>query len=150
MTILLFLFPKWWSKSIGYYSKFIQQDVISCKLQTDRRTDRQTDRQTENTIHRAAWSQLKTTILTPGGGGGGGTPSLKVVGRLPGTHRLKSLWAPKRGVKILWGQKSICGHKKGGQYSMSHWKIGVKILCVVLKRGSIFYGSLKNRGQNSM
>ena len=32
MTILLFLFPKWWSKSIGYYSKFIQQDVISCKL----------------------------------------------------------------------------------------------------------------------
>ena len=32
---------------------------------------------------------------------------------------------------------------------MSHWKIGVKILCVVLKRGSIFYGSLKNRGQNS-
>ena len=27
------------------------------------------------------------------------------------------------------GQKSICGHKKGGQYSMSHWKIGVKILC---------------------
>ena len=33
---------------------------------------------------------------------------------------------------------------------MSHWKIGVKILCMVLKRGSIFYGSLKNRGQNSM
>ena len=27
--------------------------------QTDRRTDRQTDRQTENTICRAAWSQLK-------------------------------------------------------------------------------------------
>ena len=27
--------------------------------QTDRRTDRQTDRRTENTIHRAAWSQLK-------------------------------------------------------------------------------------------
>ena len=89
---------------------------------------------------------------------GGGTPSLKVVGRLPGTHGLKNLWAPKKGVKILCvaaelknrGQKSICGHKKGGQYSMSHWKIGVKILCVVLKRGSIFYGSLKNRGQNSM
>ena len=33
---------------------------------------------------------------------------------------------------------------------MSHWKIGVKILCMVLKRGSIFYGSLKNRGQNSI
>ena len=35
---------------------------------------------------------------------------------------------------------------------MSHWKIGIKILCVVLKRGSIFYGSLKNswEGQNSM
>ena len=41
----------------------------------------------------------------------------------------------KRGVKILCvaaevknrGQKSICGHKKGGKYSMSHWKIGVKI-----------------------
>ena len=26
---------------------------------TDRQTDKQTDRQTENTIHRAAWSQLK-------------------------------------------------------------------------------------------
>ena len=42
----------------------------------------------------------------------------------------------KREVKILCvaaelknrGQKSICGHKKGGQYSMSHWKTGVKIL----------------------
>ena len=44
----------------------------------------------------------------PGGGGGGGgggarTPSLKVVGRLPGTHGLKSLWAPKKG-----GQNSMC------------------------------------------
>ena len=28
--------------------------------QTDRRTDGRTDRRTENTIHRAAWSQLKT------------------------------------------------------------------------------------------
>ena len=28
-------------------------------------TDRQTDRQTENTIHRAAWSQLKMTTGTP-------------------------------------------------------------------------------------
>ena len=37
------------------------------------------------------------------------------------------------------GQKSICGHKKGGQYSMSHWKIGVKILC-----------SKSWEGQNSM
>ena len=27
---------------------------------TDRQTDRRTDRRTENTIHRAAWSQLKT------------------------------------------------------------------------------------------
>ena len=32
-----------------------------------------------------------------GGGPGGGTPSLKVVGRLPGTHGLKSLWAPNKG-----------------------------------------------------
>ena len=30
--------------------------------QTDRRTDRQTDRQTENTICRAAWSQLKICL----------------------------------------------------------------------------------------
>ena len=28
--------------------------------QTDGQTDGQTDRRTENTIHRAAWSQLKT------------------------------------------------------------------------------------------
>ena len=76
------------------------------------------------------------------------TPSLKVVGRLPGTHGLKSLWAPKKGgqnsmccrrAKKNRGQKSICGHKKGGQYSMSHWKIGVKILC-----------SKSWEGQNSM
>ena len=96
---------------------------------------------------------VKNFVLSPDGDSpGGGTPSLKVVGRLPGTHGLKSLWAPKKGgqnsmccrrAKKNRGQKSICGHKKGGQYSMSHWKIGVKILCVVLKRGSIFYGSLK-------
>ena len=30
--------------------------------QTDRRTDRQTDGRTENTICRAAWSQLKMTV----------------------------------------------------------------------------------------
>ena len=78
---------------------------------------------------------------------GGGTPSLKVVGRLPGTHGLKSLWAPKKGGQNSMccaelknrGQTSICGHKKGGQYSMSHWKIGVKILC-----------SKSWEGQNSM
>ena len=29
----------------------------------DRRTDRQSDRQTENTVHRAAWSQLKILLL---------------------------------------------------------------------------------------
>ena len=42
-------------------------------------------------------------VTPPPGGGGGGTPSLKVVGRLPGTHGLKSLWAPKKG-----GQNSMC------------------------------------------
>ena len=31
-----------------------------CDRRTDGQTDRQTDRRTENTIHRAAWSQLKT------------------------------------------------------------------------------------------
>ena len=99
---------------------------------------------------------------------GGATPSLKVVGRLPGTHGLKSLWAPKKGVKILCvaaelknrGQKSICGHKKGGQYSMSHWKIGVKILCSKSWEGQNFmkakiwgsklYFSRGTLGQNSM
>ena len=65
-----------------------------------------------------------------------------------------------RRAKKNRGQKSICGHKKGGQYSMSHWKIGVKILCVVLKRGSKFYVAkagrvkilwkLKYGGQNSI
>ena len=33
---------------------------------------------------------------------GGGTPSLKVVGRIPGTHGLKSLWAPKKGGQISY------------------------------------------------
>ena len=41
-----FLMIRWWEHS--------QKGV------TDRQTDRRTDRQTENTIHRAAWSQLKT------------------------------------------------------------------------------------------
>ena len=40
-----FMMIRWWEHS--------QKGV------TDRRTDRQIDRQTENTIHRAAWSQLK-------------------------------------------------------------------------------------------
>ena len=71
-----------------------------------------------------------------------------MVGRLPGTLGLKSLWAPKKGgqnsiccrrAKKNRSQKSICVHKKGGQYSMSHWKIGVKILC-----------SKSWEGQNSM
>ena len=42
-----FMMIRWWEHS--------QKGV------TDRQTDRRTDRQTENTIHRAAWSQLKTS-----------------------------------------------------------------------------------------
>ena len=41
-----FMMIRWWEHS--------QKGV------TDRRTDRQTDRRTENTVCRAAWSQLKT------------------------------------------------------------------------------------------
>ena len=41
-----FMMIRWWEHS--------QKGV------TDRQTDRQTDRRTEKTIHRAAWSQLKT------------------------------------------------------------------------------------------
>ena len=50
------------------------------------------------------------------------TPLLKVVSRLPGTHGLKSLWAPKKG-----GQNSMCCRRAK--------KIGVKSLYVVIKRG---------------
>ena len=35
-----------------------------CDRRTDRQTDRRTDRQTENTICRAAWSQLKSVDYT--------------------------------------------------------------------------------------
>ena len=42
-----FMMIRWWEHS--------QKGV------TDGQTDRRTDRQTENTIHRAAWSQLKKT-----------------------------------------------------------------------------------------
>ena len=62
---------------------------------------------------------------------GGGTPSLKVVGRLPGTHGLKSLWAPKKG-----GQNSMCcrrAKKNRGQKSISGHKKGVNILWVTEK-----------------
>ena len=45
-----FMMIPWWEHS--------QKGVTDG--QTDRRTDGQTDRQTENTICRAAWSQLKT------------------------------------------------------------------------------------------
>ena len=81
-------------------------------------------------------------VCEGGGGGGGGGGALWWVSdgdaQTPGVGG---------GVKILcvaaelknWGQKSICGHKKGGQYSMIHWKIGVKILC-----------SKSWEGQNSM
>ena len=49
-----FVMIRWWEHS--------QKGVTDG--QTDRRTDRQTDRRTENTIHRAAWSQLIiTTVL---------------------------------------------------------------------------------------
>ena len=47
-----FMMIRWWEHS--------QKGVTDRDRQTDGQTDRQTDRQTENTIHRAAWSQLKT------------------------------------------------------------------------------------------
>ena len=47
----------WW-----YDDGNIVKKVWRTDRQTDRRTDRQTDGQTENTIHRAAWSQLKTSL----------------------------------------------------------------------------------------
>ena len=46
-----FMMIRWWEHS--------QKGV------TDRQTDGQTDRQTENTIHRAAWSQLKMDKFGP-------------------------------------------------------------------------------------
>ena len=47
-----FMMIRWWEHS--------QKGV------TDRQSDGQTDRQTENTIHRAAWSQLKINYTTHG------------------------------------------------------------------------------------
>ena len=44
---------RWWENS--------QKGVTD--RQTDRQTDRRTDGQTENTIHRAAWSQLKIWLI---------------------------------------------------------------------------------------
>ena len=55
-----FMMIRWWEHS--------QKGVTDG--QTDRRTDGRTDRRTENTIHRAAWSQLKITSRT-------GVPGLK-------------------------------------------------------------------------
>ena len=49
ITLENFMMIRWWEHS--------QKGV------TDRQTDGQTDRQTENTIHRAAWSQLKTRSM---------------------------------------------------------------------------------------
>ena len=49
-----FMMIRWWEHS--------QKGVTDGQTdrRTDGRTDGQTDRRTENTIHRAAWSQLKT------------------------------------------------------------------------------------------
>ena len=48
-----FMMIRWWEHS--------EKGVTDRR--TDRRTDRQTDRQTENTICRAAWSQLKIRYI---------------------------------------------------------------------------------------
>ena len=50
-----FMMIRWWEHS--------QKGVTDGQTdrRTDRRTDGQTDRRIENTIHRAAWSQLKTS-----------------------------------------------------------------------------------------
>ena len=48
-----FMMIRWWEHS--------QKGVTDGR--TDRRTDGRTDRRTENTIHRAAWSQLKISKL---------------------------------------------------------------------------------------
>ena len=52
-----FMMIRWWEHS--------QKGVTDGQTdrRTDRRTDGQTDRRTENTIHRAAWSQLKIGII---------------------------------------------------------------------------------------
>ena len=47
-----FMMIRWWEHS--------QKGVTD--RETDGRTDGQTDRQTENTIHKAAWSQLKIKL----------------------------------------------------------------------------------------
>ena len=58
-TLLLSLvIISWWYDDGNIVKKVWQTDG-----QTDRQTDGQTDRRTENTICRAAWSQLKTDIL---------------------------------------------------------------------------------------
>ena len=55
-----FMMIRWWEHS--------QKGVTDGQTdrRTDRRTDRQTDRRTENTIHRAAWSQLKIEHVAAG------------------------------------------------------------------------------------
>ena len=57
-----FMMIRWWEHSQKGVTdgQTDRQTDGQTDRRTDRRTDRQTDRQTENTIHRAAWSQLKT------------------------------------------------------------------------------------------
>ena len=66
---------------------------------TDGQTDRQTDRQTENTIHRAAWSQLIIVLVYHMDIAStmveqqdfGGTPYMLLVGRLHGIEAFINL-----------------------------------------------------------
>ena len=52
--------PWWLLLKISWW--YDDGNIVKKVWRTDRRTDGQTDRQTENTIHRAAWSQLKKPI----------------------------------------------------------------------------------------
>ena len=54
-----FVTIRWWEHSQkGVTGRQTDRQTDKTDRQMDRQTDRQTDKQTENTIHRAAWSQL--------------------------------------------------------------------------------------------
>ena len=59
-----FMMIRWWEHSQkGVTDRQTDRQTRQADRQTDKQTDRRTDRRTENTIHRAAWSQLKMTHI---------------------------------------------------------------------------------------
>ena len=114
-----FMMIPWWEHS--------QKGVTD--RQTDRQTDGQTDRQTENTIHRAAWSQLKTQIIH--------IYFLYIYKNTASKEFIHRLYLPFRQLYVL--------------YPGAHWHVNPLIMSVHVapfRHGSLAHSSISEETQD--